>query len=717
MSDADILDVEDTVLCIDISRSMARRDLGERSRLEIVKDALIDFVKAKLKIDKRDRFAIVGFSTSAKVLLQLTNNEEEIIDVIKSLTPQGVSGLGEGVAVSLNILCHEILQEGQNVYRILIISDGKPWIGTVDPIEKAQMAAELGIIVDAIEVSNSRETWGENILESMTQLGTYHQAMSEELLRLPLKTLAHKKDVYDMKKEMPNLALIATPLIDPTELMIEFKESIDFYLGDKEPVCIICRLTGCGICNQDLDCFRICPYCKNYMHLCCVEKWSETSKMIEAQVFRCPHCLMLLRLPDSIIQKRKEMPPPTEETPEVIEEQEDKLKITSAFSIPIEDKEKPRPAPPQRRIMPSSASQAKIGEFIREAGRVFLKELIKGEEKLLYLAWENWGSRNFRCNLMSGMNEKVCKEFIPIIDWEQRVCTGFKIVDSCGWLSNLSYEYGILVLNLDELTQWCEDVLKDLRNIKKLIEEHPEIEFTSDRLTDFELVANVKFDGPISIRNKEELEGNLLYGAVLYLHMFHEALGWTKKEIEVKEVPITQKASSSEKKGTEVPSPQKSAVEIEIDFDQMDESFDETQTPDIRTIETSESSPSTEIPIPPDPSKTEPPVPNIVPDNIESLKTPSATKRAIDLLKETKTPEKSKSEMVSKSEDEIIYRYYCSNCNKWFKSKKIIQQNCPSCSKPLKIGLYCPKCKKWYFVSQFKKYICSQCGNILQTND
>ncbi|TFF87448.1 MAG: VWA domain-containing protein, partial [Promethearchaeota archaeon] len=149
MSDlVDVLDIEDTVLCIDVSRSMARKDIASKSRLEIVKDALIDFILAKLKIDKRDRFSIVAFSTNAEIKLKLTNNKGEIIEAIKSLKPKGISGLGEGIAASLNILSHEILQEGQNVNRILVISDGKAWLGTIDPIKKAEMASQLGIIVD-----------------------------------------------------------------------------------------------------------------------------------------------------------------------------------------------------------------------------------------------------------------------------------------------------------------------------------------------------------------------------------------------------------------------------------------------------------------------------------------------------------------------------------------------------------------------------------------
>ena len=569
MAEVDVLDVEDTVLCIDISRSMARKDIGGVSRLDIIKEALVEFVEKKLKIDKRDRFSIVGFSTKAEIILQLTNDKENIFEKIQSLTPRGISGLGEGIAVSLNILSHEILQEGQNVNRVLILSDGKPWLGTIDPIEKSEMAAQLGIIVDAIEVSRSRETWGQNILESMTRLGTYHQATSGELLRLPLQTLSHKKDVYEMKKEMPKLSLIATPLINPNELNPEMKESIQFLFGEVEPTCIICRLSSCGICNQEYDCFRICPYCKNYMHLCCVAKWSETSKMIEAQVFRCPHCLMLLRLPDDIKKPKIEIPPPIEESKE---ETEETLTITSAFSSSSKEKPNPQERKPQKFQLPSSLD-AKIGDFVREGGRILLKEMIRGEEKFLYLAWNNWGSMNYTCNLMTGMNEKICKEFKPIINWDEGVCTGLIIADDIGWLSNLSYEYGILILDIDQLQNWCNNVLENIRNIKALIEQHDEIEFSSDKLTDFQLSATVKFDEPIEIKNREELEGNLLLGAVNYLHLFHKSLQRTPSKKVEEEISQPQ---PSESIPIPEPKPKKPMKEFSLDFDQMDEKLDLT---------------------------------------------------------------------------------------------------------------------------------------------
>lgn len=294
-------DTEDTVICLDISRSMARNDF-KSSRLGAAKEALIEFIRQKHNIDKNDRFALVTFSTNAKIVQELTNDTEQIIEVLKRVTPQGISSLGEGLAVALHVVSDQILKQGSNINRVLVVSDGKPWLGTIDPLEKAQIMGEVGVLVDTVEISSSRATWGPNILESIAILGEYHQASSLNLLSITLRSIAHKKDVFELKKTTPKLHLIAADLLDPNELTDELMEAIE-HLSDREgEKCIICRLNECGVCGTT-NCGRLCPYCKRYLHLCCAKKWSKESKMAEANVFRCPHCLFLLRLPEGVLAR------------------------------------------------------------------------------------------------------------------------------------------------------------------------------------------------------------------------------------------------------------------------------------------------------------------------------------------------------------------------------------------------------------------------------
>ena len=75
------LQLEDTIIILDTSRSMFRKDF-EPNRMMAAKKALKDFVIAKNQIDDRDQFAIVTFSSEAKVLLEMTPEVDEVISYI-----------------------------------------------------------------------------------------------------------------------------------------------------------------------------------------------------------------------------------------------------------------------------------------------------------------------------------------------------------------------------------------------------------------------------------------------------------------------------------------------------------------------------------------------------------------------------------------------------------------------------------------------------------
>ncbi len=418
-------DTEDTVICLDISRSMARKDFFP-SRLEAAKEALITFIKQKSDIDKDDRFALVTFSTNAKIVQELTNDTAQIIGVLKNLTPKGISSLGEGLAVALHVVSDQILKQGSNINRVIVISDGKPWLGTVDPLEKARIMGEIGVLVDAIEISAARATWGHNILESVTILGEYHQATNANMLMMTLKSLSHKKDIFELKKTMPKLHLIATDLLNPNELTNEILDAIKQVTEIEEEKCIICRIENCNICKTP-DCGRICPYCKTYLHLCCAKKWSEASEMAEASVFRCPHCLFLLRLPEEI----------TTPIPIKLDGKSKEIQISESSGKSEE-----------KGGIEASRFEAKVGDFFIEHGQVKLNAKLIDEKKELYLSWENWGSRDFNCNIVSGMNEIICKEFTPKMDWVERTCSGFFLRDVVGWFSKPNIDQGIFLFDI-----------------------------------------------------------------------------------------------------------------------------------------------------------------------------------------------------------------------------------------------------------------------------
>ena len=91
-------------------------------------------------------------------------------------------------------------------------------------------------------------------------------------------------------------------------------------------------------------------------------------------------------------------------------------KPTPKPSAPKEEKSKP---------MLKNAETAEEGEFFKEAGRVKYKVTVGGKQLVIYLAWNNWGKQNYYCNIISGMNDKVVRDFQPIVDFNEGKCFGF----------------------------------------------------------------------------------------------------------------------------------------------------------------------------------------------------------------------------------------------------------------------------------------------------
>ena len=102
--------LEDTVLLIDASRSMARKDFYP-SRIEVIKKAFKKFVGMKSELDPNDRYCVISFSNEAKTILEYTETVEDVFEAIDSVRLSGTSGLGEGIAASIQIVTKATIGE------------------------------------------------------------------------------------------------------------------------------------------------------------------------------------------------------------------------------------------------------------------------------------------------------------------------------------------------------------------------------------------------------------------------------------------------------------------------------------------------------------------------------------------------------------------------------------------------------------------------------
>ncbi len=303
------LKIEDTILCVDTSRSMFRKDF-DPNRIQAVKNGLKEFVQMKNQLDDRDRFAIVVFSSEAKIKLEMTNDVDDIHSAIDTIKIGGTTGLGEGLAVGIQLVVKEIQQVGAKVYRMLVISDGKPWVSTINPLKMSKIASGLKLSVDTIGLFELGVAYQESILEKISSEtnGEYARVYDTTSLRESLSNFANKKEIpYSASQEELEsttalfLESIAGELLHPADLSESQEQLINLLLGKEKNKCTICFQDICPICHGPFyACGRYCPNCKSPMHLHCAAEWAAATKAEGESAFRCTRCFFLLRVPKSI---------------------------------------------------------------------------------------------------------------------------------------------------------------------------------------------------------------------------------------------------------------------------------------------------------------------------------------------------------------------------------------------------------------------------------
>ncbi|MBR0572633.1 MULTISPECIES: vWA domain-containing protein [Pasteurellaceae] len=148
----------DLMLAIDLSGSMAERDLGTgTNRLSVVKQAADNFISQR----KGDRLGLILFSDRAYLQAPLTFD----LQVVQSLLKEAQVGLtgqktaiGDAIAVALKRL-KDIPQNNKNTGKdsrvLVLLTDGANNAGVMQPLKAAQLAKKLGIKIYTIGVGGN----------------------------------------------------------------------------------------------------------------------------------------------------------------------------------------------------------------------------------------------------------------------------------------------------------------------------------------------------------------------------------------------------------------------------------------------------------------------------------------------------------------------------------------------------------------------------------
>ncbi|MFX1479845.1 MAG: VWA domain-containing protein [Promethearchaeota archaeon] len=312
------LKIEDTVLLLDTSRSMLRKDF-KPNRLVVELQTALSFIQTKFSIDMKDRISLLTFGDSIKKLTGFTFEVNKLVDSLNKIQISGKGILHEGIAFALQILVQEMRKIGGKVARIFIITDNKIQFDMNKLDKIVNMAKGLGVYIDACQLGEF-QGYRDNTLKRITQLtnGEYGYFNNSKALITAGKAFASKKDVKDTndhfspndKDELaPLLSEIALPLRRPNVLEVRLMMGGDSRSQEKCQIChsIKAPVTGSDFYSEG----RYCPSCDRPMHLSCAAMWARKSESLQ-NIFRCPFCFFLLELPKIALKFVEEKEEPQE---------------------------------------------------------------------------------------------------------------------------------------------------------------------------------------------------------------------------------------------------------------------------------------------------------------------------------------------------------------------------------------------------------------------
>ncbi len=142
----------DIILTLDASGSMKAEDFQPRNRLEVAKEAAVEFVDAR----PEDRIGLVTFAGQAVTQVPLTLDHEALSASIERVT---IGALADGTAIgtSLATAVNRLRESDARSRVVILLTDGVNNAGEVDPLTAAETARALGVRVYTIGVGTTGE--------------------------------------------------------------------------------------------------------------------------------------------------------------------------------------------------------------------------------------------------------------------------------------------------------------------------------------------------------------------------------------------------------------------------------------------------------------------------------------------------------------------------------------------------------------------------------
>lgn len=166
------------VVAIDLSSSMLAQDFAPRDRIGVAREVVADFVEARTD----DPVGIVAFAAEAITVAPVTRYRPVVLDAVHGLRvgmlPDGTA-IGDGLAVAINRVRHAAGRERV----VVLMSDGESNRGSIDPLDAAAAAAQLGVRVFTIGVGSGMPARVPVTRGGEVVVGEVEAGLDEALLR------------------------------------------------------------------------------------------------------------------------------------------------------------------------------------------------------------------------------------------------------------------------------------------------------------------------------------------------------------------------------------------------------------------------------------------------------------------------------------------------------------------------------------------------------
>lgn len=174
----------DMILALDISASMAERDMagpeGPVARIDAVRAAARDLLAGR----EGDRAALIGFATEAYLITPLTHDlaaAAAMLDEMAVGMPGRRTDLGQAIGLAVRVL--RDAPEGERL--LVLLTDGEANAGDLAAMDAAALAAGAGIRLHLIGFAAGLEPdrRAELVAVAARAGGRFHEAANPEALR------------------------------------------------------------------------------------------------------------------------------------------------------------------------------------------------------------------------------------------------------------------------------------------------------------------------------------------------------------------------------------------------------------------------------------------------------------------------------------------------------------------------------------------------------